>query len=85
MRLEHGAGLHAAHLDIVEGQVIGAGVLDQAVVGDDRNALIGGGLHGGPDRRGVLRQDDQRVDALRDQAFHVESCLAEDDCASVEI
>jgi hypothetical protein len=75
LRLEHGAGLHPADLDVVEGQVEGARVLDQAVIGDDRNALVGGGLHGGDDRLGVLRQDDQRVDALRDQALDVGQLL----------
>ena len=33
LRLQHGAGLHPADLDVVEGQVEGARVLDQAVVG----------------------------------------------------
>ena len=36
--LEHLAGLHAADLDVVEGEVQGLGIFDQAVVGDHRHA-----------------------------------------------
>jgi hypothetical protein len=72
---EHRTCLHAANLDIVEGQVEGAAVLDQTVIGDDRNAFVGSGLNGGNDRLGVLRQNDQRVDALSHQAFNVGKLL----------
>mgnify|MGYP003646884983 CR=1 FL=1 len=72
---QHRAGLHPAHFHVVEGQVEGAGVFDQAVIGDDRNALIGGGLNGGADGLRVLRQDDQRIDTLGDQAFNVRQLL----------
>ena len=37
--VEHRLGLHAADLDVVEGDVQRLRVLDQAVIGDDRNAL----------------------------------------------
>ena len=74
-RLQHGTRLHPANLDVVEGQVEGARVFDQPVIGDDRNAGVGSGLHGGDNRLGVLCQHDQRVDALRHQAFDIGKLL----------
>ena len=72
---EHRAGLHPPDLDIVEGEVEGARILDQAVIADDRNSFVSGSLNGGADGLRVLREDDQRVDALGDQAFHVGKLL----------
>jgi hypothetical protein len=73
--LEHGLRLHAADLlEIVEGQVEGFRVFDQAVIADDRDAFGGSLFDGRADGRGVLRQDDG-VGALGDQRFDVGQLL----------
>ena len=69
------ARLDAADFLVVEGQVEGVRVLDQAVIADHRNAVVDGGLHGRADGGGILRQDDQRIGALRDQRLHVGELL----------
>ena len=51
------------------------GVLDQAVIRDDRDACVLGLLNGRPDDRGVLGEDDQDVRALRQQVVHVGELL----------
>ncbi len=74
--LEHAARLHAADLLVVEGDVEHAGLLDQAVVGDDRQALALLGLgQRGQDRVLVHGQDDQHLGALGDQAVDVGDLL----------
>src|SRR5690606_31150343 len=69
------AGLHAAHFLVVEGQVEGVRVLDQAVIADHRNAFGHGSGDGRGHGFGVLRQDDDGVGALRDEAFDVGQLL----------
>src|SRR4029079_1174188 len=65
------AGLHAADLGVVEGQVQDLGILDQPVVRDDRDALAGGLGDRRQDRDVVLGQDDDHLGAARDQALDV--------------
>ena len=72
---EHGGGLHPADLDIVEGQIEGARILDQPVIADDGDAFVRRGLDGRADGRAVLGEDDERVGAARDQALDVGQLL----------
>ena len=51
------------------------GDVDRHVVGDGRDALGAGLLERRQDRRAVLRQDDQRIDAARDQTLDVGELL----------
>ncbi len=74
--LEHGARLHAADFLVVERQVEGVGVFDQAVVADHRNSLRDRFFDRRPDRARILRQDDERVGALRDQRLDIGELLA---------
>ena len=60
---------------VVEGDVEGLLVLDQAVVRDDRDALINRGLHGRLDRRAVLGQDDEHLRAIGDELLDVRRLL----------
>ena len=62
---------HPADLDVVERDVEGVGILDQAVVGDDRHALRDRALDRRLDGRAVLGEDDEDVGALRDQVLEV--------------
>ena len=57
----------------VEGHIVidRIGVADQAVVGDDLHACGLRFFGGGRSRRGVLRADDDHLDALADQRFDV--------------
>ena len=56
-------------------QVEGARVLDEAVIGDDRDALVEGALDGRQDGGAVLGEDDERVRALRDELLDVRELL----------
>ena len=62
--VEDRLGLELADLDVVERDVEGARVLDQAVVGDDRHTLPDRARHRGLDGRAVLGEDDEHVGAL---------------------
>ena len=55
--LSHGA----TDADVVEGHVEDAGVLDDAVIGDDRDARVSGRLDRRQDGVLVLGEDDERV------------------------
>ena len=76
-------GLHAhdgfrddpAHALVVEGQVEGAVILDQAVVADHGDILGRGGVDGGADRVLVHGEDDERVGALGDQRLDIRQLL----------
>ena len=68
-------GLHPADFHIVKGQIESAGVLDQPVIADNRDAFVGGGVDCRTDGCTVLCEDDQRVNALRDEAFHIRELL----------
>ena len=72
---QNGAGLHAADFDVVEGQIERTGVFDQTVIADNRNTFVSGSCDGRADRLAVLRQNDQCIYALGDQAFHVGQLL----------
>ena len=74
-RTEHGPGLHPANLDIVEGQVEGAAVLDQTVIADHGNALVRRRLNSRADRLCILRQHDQRIGTLSNQALDIRELL----------
>ena len=74
-RFQHGTRLHTAHFDVVEGQVKGAGVFDQAVIAHNRNTFVRGCGDCGADGLAVLGKDDQRINALGDQAFHIRQLL----------
>ena len=63
--------LGLADEDVVEGDVQGARVLDQAVVRDDRDARRLRLRDRRQDRLGVLREDDQDLGALRDHGVDV--------------
>ncbi len=65
----------AANALVVERQVEGTRVFDQAVIADDRDAFVVGLVHCGADCVLVHRQDDQRVCALGDQRFNVGQLL----------
>ncbi len=67
--------LQAADFLVVEGDVEGSRVFDQAVVADDRNAFSGSLFDGRADCVGVLGENDQGVGALRDQRFDVGQLL----------
>ena len=71
-----GAGLHAAHFLVVEGNVEGARDLDQAVITNDRDAFLVGFFDRRTDRVGILGEDDQGVGALCDQALDIGQLLA---------
>ena len=60
---------------VVEGDVEGIRILDQAVVADDRDALVDRLLHGRRNRVGILGEDDQHIGALRDQVLDVGQLL----------
>ncbi|MNV65543.1 hypothetical protein D3C71_1582410 [compost metagenome] len=69
--LEHGTGLHAADLDVVEGDVEHARGFDQAVVGHDRDLLLRGLIDGGQDSVLVHRQHDQDLGAFGDEGVDI--------------
>ena len=72
---QNGAGLHAAHFHVVEGDVEHAGRFDQAVIGDHGDLLLVGLVHGGQDGVLVHGQDDQGLGAFGDQAVDVRQLL----------
>ena len=64
--LERVVGLHLAHLlDLVRDVEVNVGVADEAVVGDDGDALAVRVLDDGGSDLAVVRRDDQNVHALR--------------------
>src|SRR5690606_8737378 len=63
----HGFGDDAPDALVVEGQVEGTVVLDQAVVTDNRNAFCRGLVDCGADRILVHGEDDQRLGPLGDE------------------
>ena len=73
--MKHFASLHAADFLVVEGDVEGSRIFDQAVVADDRNAFVGGLFDGRADGVGVLSENDESVGALGDQRFDVGQLL----------
>ncbi len=75
LHLEDLAGLDAADLLVVEGDVEDVLHLDETVVADHRDSLVQRLLDGGPDGVGVLRQHDQRLGAACDQTFDVGELL----------
>ncbi len=64
-----------AHADVVERQVEGAVVFDQAVIADDRDTFGSGLFDGRPDSVLVPGVDDEGVNALRDQRVDVGQLL----------
>ena len=72
---EHRTGFHPADLDVVEGEVEGARIRNQAVVAHDRHALVRSRLDGGADGIAVLGKDDERIRAARNQALHIGKLL----------
>jgi hypothetical protein len=75
LTLKHLARLHAADLDVVEGDVEDAGRLDQPVVGHHGHLLARGLGDGGQDRVLVHRQHDERLGTLGHQALDVAQLL----------
>ena len=73
--LHHFGGNDLADADVVEGQVEGAVVFDQAVIADHRDAFVGGLVDGRPDGVLVPGVDDQDSRALRNQRVHVVQLL----------
>ena len=75
------AGLHAPHLDVVEGDVERAGVLDQLVVTDDRHAVVDRIVDRRPDGRRVHGQDQDDVGALVDELLDVRNLFLGRPCS----
>ncbi|ENN88048.1 hypothetical protein RHSP_51307 [Rhizobium freirei PRF 81] len=73
--LQHVASLHAAHFLVVEGDVEGSRIFDQAVVADNRNAFVGGLFDGRADGVGILRENDESAGTLGNQGFNVGQLL----------
>ena len=69
--LQERLGLHLADELVVEGDVEGLRILDQAVIGDDRDAVGDRRGDGRLDGRAVLGEDDDDLGALRDQVLDV--------------
>ena len=70
--VHHAQSLLATHFDVVEGDVGGdVGGLDQAVVGDDDDALLSGFAGGRGCGVAVLSDDDESLDALRDHIVNL--------------
>ena len=72
---QNGAGLHAAHFDVVKGDVEHAGRFNQAVIGHHGNLLLGRFVDSGQDGVFVHRQNDQGLGALGNQAVDVGQLL----------
>ncbi len=68
---EDGLRLQLADLDVVERHVERLGILDQAVVRDDRDALRDRAGHRRLDGRAVLGEDHEHVGALGDEVLDV--------------
>src|SRR5664280_236095 len=66
-----GLRLELADEDVVEGDVQRLRRLDEAVVGDDRDALADRAVNGRLDRGPVLGEDDHDLRALRDEVLDV--------------
>ena len=76
--VEQGLALELADLEVVVGDVVvdGGGVLDEAVVGDDRGAGVLGGLELGAQLRAVDGADDDDLGALGDHGRDLVLLLA---------
>ena len=68
---QDGIGLGLADAHVVEGYVEDAGILDQAVIGDDRDARVVGDLDGRDGSVLVLRQKDEHVRAAVDRRLDI--------------
>ena len=73
--LEHFGCLKTADFLVVEGDVEGVLIFDQAVITNNRNAFGNGLLHRRANRVAILRQNDQRIGALRNQRLHIGQLL----------
>ncbi len=71
----HFARLDAAHFGVVEGEVERIGIFDQPVIANHRNAFGDGRGNGGLDGVVILRQNDQSIGALGDEAFDIGELL----------